>query len=77
MSLNARDSPTEGSFSEMVAGVEQRLARDHWFPIQLTSGTIISQGATIELRDGEYLVHEQEKSELAGFPKSDLIQFVP
>jgi len=67
--------PNRGApFSEMVAGVEQRLARDHWFPIQLTSGTIISQGATIELRDGEYLVHEQGEigvgrfSEIRSYP---------
>ena len=43
----------------MVAGVEQRLVHDHWFPIRLTPGKIIGQGATIELRDGKYLVHEQ------------------
>src|SRR6478752_1542611 len=33
--------PSKGApFSEMVAGVEQRLVRDHWFPIQLLPGTI-------------------------------------
>ncbi|MDX6304272.1 MAG: hypothetical protein QOI77_1241, partial [Blastocatellia bacterium] len=45
--------PDKGApFSEMVAGVEQRLVRDRWFPIRLLPGTIIGQGATIELRDG-------------------------
>jgi hypothetical protein len=52
--------PTKGApFSEMIAGVEQRLPRDHWFPIQLTPETIIGQGATIELRNGNIWVHEQ------------------
>jgi hypothetical protein len=67
--------PTEGApFSEMVAGVEQRLARDHWFPIQLTAGTIIGQGATIELRAESIWVHEQGEigvsrfSEIRSYP---------
>src|ERR1700687_3652348 len=55
-----RSLPDKGApFSEMVAGVEQRLVRDHWFPIQLRPGTIIGQGATIELRAGKIWVHEQ------------------
>lgn len=52
--------PTKGApFSEMVAGVEQRLARDQWFPIHLRPGTIIGHGATIECRAGKIWVHEQ------------------
>jgi hypothetical protein len=51
----------DAPFSEMIAGVEQRLIRDHWFPIQLTPETIIGQGATIELRDGKIWVHEQHE----------------
>jgi len=44
----------------MVAGVEQRLVRDQWFPIQIAPGTIIGQGATIELRDGNIWVQQGE-----------------
>jgi hypothetical protein len=52
--------PNKGApFSEMVAGVEQRLVRDHWFPIELHPGTIIGHGATIELRAGKIWMHEQ------------------
>jgi hypothetical protein len=55
-----RSLPDKGApFREMVAGVEQRLVRDHWFPIQLRPGMIIGQGATIELRAGKIWVHEQ------------------
>ena len=55
-----RRLPENGApFSEMVAGVEQRLVRDHWFPIQLLPETIIGQGATIKLRAGKIWVHEQ------------------
>ena len=54
--------PSKGApFSEMVAGVEQRLVRDHWFPIQLLPGTIIGQGATIKLRAGKIWFHEQHE----------------
>lgn len=70
-----RRLPTKGApFSEMVAGVEQRLLLEHWFPIQLTSGTIIGQGATIELRAGDIWVHEQGEigvsrfSEIRSYP---------
>ncbi len=61
-------------FSEIVAGVEERLVRDHWFPIRLMPGTIIGQGATIELRDGAVWVHEQGEigvsrfSEIRSYP---------
>jgi hypothetical protein len=67
--------PTKGApFSEMVAGVEQRLVRDHWFPIHLVPGTVIGQGATIELRAGNIWVHEQREvgvsrfSEIRSYP---------
>jgi hypothetical protein len=73
--LERQKLPAKGApFSEMVAGVEQRLVRDHWFPIQLTSETIIGQGATIELGDGRIWVHEQGEigvnrySEIRSFP---------
>jgi hypothetical protein len=63
-----RSLPDKGApFSEMVVGVEQRLARDHWFPIQLRTGTIIGQRATIELRDGKIWVHEQWEVGVGGF----------
>jgi len=71
--------PNKGApFSEMVAGVEQRLVRDHWFPIRLIPGTIIGQGATIELRDGSIWVHEQGEigisrfSEIRSYPVSSV-----
>jgi hypothetical protein len=62
--------PKKGApFSEMVAGVQRWLDRDHWFPIRLIPGTIIGQGATIEFRDGEYLVHEQGEIGVNRFSK--------
>jgi hypothetical protein len=45
----------------MVAGVEQRLASEGWFPIRLAPETVIGQGATIELRNGKIWVHEQHE----------------
>jgi len=75
--------PNSGApFSEMVAGVEQRLLRDHWFPIQLNPGTIIGQGATIELRDGRIWMHEQAEigvsrfSEIRSYPVSSVSEAV-
>jgi hypothetical protein len=53
--------PSGAPFSEMVAGVEQRLRDEGWFPIRLAPGTVIGQGATIELRDGKIWVHEQHE----------------
>ena len=68
--------PNNGApFSERVAGVEQRLVRDHWFPIRLIPGTIIGQGATIELRDGSIWVHEQGEIAVSRFSEIRLIQF--
>ena len=53
----------------MVAGVEQRLLRDHWFPSRLTPGEMIGQGVMIELRDGNIWVHDQGEIGVGRFSK--------
>lgn len=47
-------------FSEIVAGVGEALESSGWFPRPLAEGPIES-GALLELRDGEYWVHEQHE----------------
>lgn len=63
LSVPERRALPEGRarFSVLVAAVQEALSHTGWFPVQLTPGRDIGEGAVLELREDGLWVHEQHE----------------